>query len=62
MEEIPRGTAENVVAVRKGVSSLTGLWMFVGDESQRSSAGLFSTERELCPKSALPILLERSFS
>ena len=32
--KVPRGTAENVVAVRKHLSSLTGLWKFADHESQ----------------------------
>jgi hypothetical protein len=32
--KVPRGTAENMMAVRKDLSSLTGLWEIAGDESQ----------------------------
>jgi len=31
---VPRGTAENLVAVRKHLSSLAGLWTMAGNESQ----------------------------
>jgi hypothetical protein len=32
--KVPRGTAENLMAVRKHLSSLAGLWKIAGHESQ----------------------------
>ena len=44
-EKVPRGTAENVVAVRKHLSSLAGLWKIAGMSPSHKWLGYFQGQR-----------------